>query len=202
MGYGAEKEKHLGGYWNVKNIWGDPGTWGPEIWNKIIKDHNIESVADIGCGLGYSTKYFSQKGLYAVGVEGGLNAINNSVFEGNLLQNDYTQTSAFDAEYDEHDLVWCCEFVEHVEEQYIDNFLNDFKTGKFVAMTFAEPGQPGYHHVNCQPQQYWIEKLEKLGFEFDAEYTEELRNIARRTNENRQFTHGGHLIKILFFKHV
>jgi len=199
MGYGVEKEKHLGGYWNVRNIWGDPGTWSPQIWNKIIKDHNIESVADIGCGLGYSTKYFSQKGLYVVGVEGGTNAINNNVFEGNLLQNDYTETSAFDSEYDTHDLIWCAEFVEHVEEQYADNFLNDFKTGKFVAMTFAAPGQPGYHHVNCQPQEYWIKKLEEIGFAFDAEYSEELRKIARRTNDDRQFTHGGHLTRLLFF---
>jgi len=198
--YGQEKEKHLGGYWNVKNLWGDPGTWSPEIWNKIIKDHNIESVADIGCGLGYSTRYFSQKGLYAVGIEGGLNAINNSVFEGNLLQNDYTESSAFDVENEEHDLIWCCEFVEHVEEQYSDNFLSDFKTGKFLAMTFAEPGQAGYHHVNCQPQEYWIEKVETLGFKFNKEYTEELRAIAKTTNENRSFTHGGHLLKILFFE--
>jgi len=197
--YGKEKESHLGGYWNVKNLWGDPGTWGPEIWNKIIKDYNIESVADIGCGLGYSTRYFAKKGLHAVGVEGGLNAINDSVFEGLLLKNDYTESSVF-PEDTEYDLIWCCEFVEHVEEQYSDNFLNDFKVAKFIAMTFAEPGQSGYHHVNCQPQEYWIEKVEALGFKFNKEYTEELRNIAKQTNENRSFTHAGHLMKLLFFE--
>ena len=197
--YGQEKEKHLGGYWNIKNLWGDPGTWGPEIWNKIIKDHDIESVADIGCGLGYSTRYFSQKGLDAVGVEGGTNAINNSVFEGAMFHHDYVKGSAF-YDDDEYDLIWCCEFVEHVEEQYSSHFLKDFSKGKFVAMTFAEPGQPGYHHVNCQPQEYWIQKLDELGYDFDAEYSEELRAIARRTNEDRSFTHGGHLTKLLFFK--
>jgi SAM-dependent methyltransferase len=200
MSYGTEKESHLGGYWNVKNIWGDPGTWSPEIWNKIIKDYAIESVADIGCGLGFSTKYFSQKGLYAVGVEGGLNAINNNVHEGNLLQNDYTTSSVFDAENDNHDLIWCCEFVEHVEEKFMNFFLNDFKTGKYIAMTFAEPGQPGYHHVNCQHQEYWIEKIEALGYKFNKEYTETLRAIAYKTNNNPVFAHGGHLLRILFFE--
>lgn len=199
--YGTEKEQHLGGWWNVKNIWGDPGTWSPKVWNKIIKDFNIESVADIGCGLGYSTRYFAQRGLYVVGVEGGINAINNSVFEGNLLQNDYTISSAFDDE-EEYDLIWCCEFVEHVEAQYEHNFLNDFKTGKYVAMTFAEPGQPGFHHVNCQPQEYWVSKVENLGFKFKPEYTESLREIARETNGSSSFAHGGHLINMLFFEKI
>lgn len=198
--YGAEKEEHLGGWWSTTDIWGDPGTWGPEVWNKIIKDFNIESVADIGCGLGFAAKYFSQKGLYVVAVEGGTNAINNSVFEGNLLQNDYTISSAFDSEYDEHDLIWCCEFVEHVETQFEPLYFNDFKTGKYVAMTFAEPGQPGFHHVNCQTQDYWIKKVENLGFKFNSEYSESLREIARETNENKVFAHGGHLTRLLFFE--
>ena len=42
--------------------------------------------------------------------------------------------------------------------------------------------------------------MEELGYEYDAEYSEELRDIARKTNEDRSFTHGGHLIKLLFFK--
>jgi hypothetical protein len=198
--YGQEKEKHLGGYLNTNNLWGDPGTWGAEIWDKMIKDHNVESIADIGCGLGYSTKYFSKKGLYVVGVEGGTNAINKSVFEGILLQNDYTKSSAFDD--DNHfDMIWCCEFVEHVEERYAFNFLNDFKKAKYVVMTFADVNQPGYHHVNCQPESYWIKKIQSIGFEFDQEYSNKLRKIATDTS-NSQYSHGCHLQRILFFKKI
>ena len=198
--YGTEREPHLGGYWNSKNPWGDPGTWGPEIWNKMIKDYGIESVVDIGCGLGFSTAYFAKKGLYAVGIEGGKNAINNNVFEGYLIHNDYTNSSALKNEDDVFDLVWCCEFVEHVEEQYVENFLTDFKKGKYIAMTYAEPGQPGYHHVNCQPKEYWVKRIEDIGFKYDDEYSEQLREIARQTNSSASFVHGAHLTKILFFK--
>ena len=199
--YGTEKEKHLGGYWNVKNIWGDPGTWSPEIWNKIIKDYNIESVADIGCGLGYSCKYFSQKGLSVTGVEGGTNAINNSVFEGAIIKNDYTKSSAFNSFEDKYfDLIWCCEFVEHVEESFMQNFLNDFKKGKYIAMTFAASGQEGYHHVNCQDEDYWIEIVEDLGFMFNKTVSDELRSIAEKTRINPSFPHGTHLRRILFFE--
>ena len=41
----------------------------------------------------------------------------------------------------------------------IKNFINDFKLCNYVAMTYAPPGQGGYHHVNCQPKEYWIENL-------------------------------------------
>jgi len=199
--YGTEKEKHLGGYLNVRNIWGDPGTWAPEIWNKIIKDYNVESVLDVGCGLGYSCKYFAQKNLDVTGVEGGTNAINNSVFSGKVFHNDYTVSHALSDEFDfEFDLVWCCEFVEHVEEKFMENFLHDFKTGKYVAMTFAEPGQPGFYHVNCQYQEYWMEKLESIGFKLNKEYTETLRKMANQFNNNSAFPHSGHLQRLLFFE--
>jgi len=199
--YGTEKERHLGGWWNSKNPWGDPGTWGPEIWNKIIKDYNIESVADIGCGLGHSTLYFSRKGLYAVGVEGGSNAINNSVFEGYLIKNDYTKSSAF-TEGEEFDLIWCCEFVEHVDSKFESNFLNDFKAGKYLAMTYATPGQSGFNHINCQNEDYWISRVENLGFKFNKEYSLSLRKIAEQMNNLPSFPHSCHLQKLLFFEKV
>lgn len=197
--YGLENKKHLGGYWNTKNLWGDPGTWGPEIWNKLIKDKNIKSVVDIGCGLGFSTKYFASKGLTAIGIEGGENALNNSVYDGDVRLHDYTTGSKLNDD-ELFDLVWCCEFVEHVEEEFADNFLSDFAHGNYVAMTHADVGQPGYHHVNCQSQEYWIKKLEEKGFEFDKEYSEELRSIADLCNKNSSFPHSGHLTRILVFK--
>jgi len=196
--YGTEKENHLGGYWAVK----DPGTWGPEIWDKIILDFNIKNVADIGCGLGYSTQYFLEKGLNVIGVEGGENAIKNTIFKGNLIQNDYTKSIAFKEDcHFQFDLIWCCEFVEHVEERYSINFLNDFKSAKYVAMTYASPGQDGYHHVNCQPQKYWINKLMEIGFQYDEEYSEMLKNIAIQMTQSN-YNHSGHLTRILFFKKI
>ncbi len=45
-------------------------------------------------------------------------------------------------------------------------------------MTFAEPGQTGWHHVNCQPAEYWIEKVTPLGFRFDEELTKSARQVA------------------------
>jgi len=201
MSYGKETENHLGGYLVTNNPWGDPGTWSPEIWEKIIKDYNVKSVLDIGCGLGYSTRFFQSKGLKVRGVEGGPNAVRSNLCPESIISNDYTKGSAPLLD-DTYDLIWCCEFVEHVEEKYAPNFLKDFCRGKVVAMTFANIGQEGYHHVNCQSQDYWIEKLTTLGYIFKGDYTELLRGIARDTNivENNPFQHAGHLTKILIFE--
>ena len=98
------------------------------------------------------------------------------------------------------DLIWCCEFVEHVEKKYINNFLNDFKTGKNIAMTFAIPGQEGYHHVNCQLGEYWIKKIKKIGFELNKKFTNKLREMAIKSNTDLLFPHSGHLTRILFFE--
>jgi len=195
--YGYEKEKHLGGWWSAKVPWGDPGTWGPEIWNKIIKDYDIESVVDMGCGLGASTAYFAKKGLYTVGIEGGSNAINNSLFEGYLIKNDYTVSSALEDE--EFDLIWCCEFVQHVEEKFIDNFLHDFKHAKYIAMTYDGTESPHYR-VNVKSAEYWIEKLNSIGFKCGDEYSKQLRKIAIAMRDFQGFSHSGHLINLLFFE--
>jgi uncharacterized protein (DUF1330 family) len=32
-------------------------------------------------------------------------------------------------------------------------------------MTHAVPGQKGWHHVNCQPSEYWINHLSSRGYE-------------------------------------
>jgi hypothetical protein len=73
------------------------------------------------------------------------------------------------------DFGWSCEFVEHVYEKYSQNFINDLKLCKYVAITFAGPNQGGYHHVNCQPESYWIDVFENNGFLYDIEETKILR---------------------------
>jgi len=76
--------------------------------------------------------------------------------------------------------VWSCEFVEHVEERFADNFLAAFaKAEKCIALTYASPGQPGWHHVNCQPESYWIEKISAIGYRLDEALTHDARRLAQ-----------------------
>jgi hypothetical protein len=44
-------------------------------------------------------------------------------------------------------------------------------------MSAAQPRQRGFWHLNEQPETYWIKQLEKYGYRFNKDKTEELREI-------------------------
>jgi 2-polyprenyl-3-methyl-5-hydroxy-6-metoxy-1,4-benzoquinol methylase len=159
-------ESHLGGYGTLQQSeHGDPYTFNPDIWTEIIKTFEVKSVLDVGCGLGFSVRWFKEQGLDVLGIEGSSQAIKDSVCPENIIQWDYTIGKLeLDKKFD---LIHCCEFVEHVEEQYVDNFLDTFKHGRYILMTHAIPNQPGIHHVNCRTSKYWVEKMNKIGYAVD-----------------------------------
>jgi hypothetical protein len=170
--FGIEDQQYLGGY----IVGGDNDTYCPEIWNWIISN-GIKSILDVGCGEGYSTKYFLDHGIDAIGIEGGKNAIENSKIQNNIILHDYTKGPYIPCK--KYDAVWCCEFVEHVDEKYIDNFLTTFSYANHIFMTHALPGQGGYHHVNEQEAKYWIRNIEKNNFIFDQDISLKLRNLSK-----------------------
>jgi cyclopropane fatty-acyl-phospholipid synthase-like methyltransferase len=175
--FGLEKEPHLGGYVVGLTNHGDPNSYSTEVWDWMAFN-GIKSVIDVGCGEGHSTKYFIEKGMDALGIEGGENAINNSPVKDNLILHDYTKSPyVLNKKYD---AIWSCEFVEHVEEKYIENFLSTFDCADNIFMTHAVPGQEGYHHVNCQKSEYWIKKIENRGFLYDSEKSIFLRSLTNK----------------------
>jgi len=165
--YVDDDRPHLGGY----IVGGDPATYYPQLWEWLVCEHDVGSVIDVGCGEGRAIDFFREElGISVLGVDG--------VPQGkaSIAVHDFT-TGPFVPPM-KADLVWSCEFVEHVEEQYVPNFLETFKLGKLVAMTHAEPGQPGHHHVNCRTADYWIGALAAVDFRFDTETTVRARMMA------------------------
>lgn len=177
MAYGIEKKKHLGGYIVGLTSHGDPNTYATEVWDWMIMS-GIKSVIDIGCGEGHSTKYFIDNGVDCLGIEGGENAYNNSPVKENITLHDYTE--GYYITNKKFDAVWCCEFVEHISEEFVDNFLSTFKCADKIFMTHALPGQEGYHHVNCQEKSYWVDKLKSIGYSYNEELSNYLRTITNK----------------------
>lgn len=171
---GSEGGPHLGGA--ILDNGGDANTWMPDIWNRLIVDYQIRSVIDIGCGAGFVTKWFRDNLGDAVGVEGDPTAWSQRQTDAIVLHDyakgPYTPTRGYD-------LGWCAEFVEHVDEKYIENWMATLQWCRYVAMTFAKIGQGGHHHVNEQEEPYWLKKFSEFGFSHVSEETQKMRATSK-----------------------
>lgn len=164
---------HLGGCIVNASV-GDINTWSPCLWDMLIEMTNAKTIVDVGCGVGYSLKYFSDKGLSVVGIDGFEDVLKHSPIADLIVIHDYTQGPyTLDKTVD---LAWSCEFVEHIEEQFVENFMKTFDGCGYVAMTHALPNQSGYHHVNCQPPEYWIGVFSNRGFRYMESETKLLKD--------------------------
>ena len=162
---------------------GCPDVETPKLWNYLINKYNIKSVLDIGCGFGYALKYFDEiLGLQIYGIDGSDKVRELSFYPNKIITNDYSKSvSNFNTPID---LVWSTEFLEHVDAQYIPNFMKDICLGKYCVVTHGVPGQAGHHHVNCQPKEYWIDVFNKYGMHYDEAETEMVKKIASEDHDD------------------
>jgi len=168
---------HLGGHFGNTNM--DEPTL-----DYLIGRFGIKSMIDVGCGPGGMVDSAARRGLDVTGIDGDPHMYRYGYANTTMiLTHDYT-TGPFHS-YDV-DLIWCTEFVEHVEAQYQDNYLTTFDGGRVLLLTAAPPGFPGWHHVNCQPETYWIELLALRGWTLDTEATQWVRANGGHVFSQRQ----------------
>lgn len=171
---------HLGGY--VKG--GDDATYYPHMWSGLVKDLGVKTVLDVGCGEGHAIDYFDRIGAEAYGVDG-IEQNRSDIAVHDYVLGPYFVKRPFD-------LVWCCEFVEHVQECYLRNFLITFACAPWVLMTHADPEQPGYHHVNCRTADYWIGAMAAEGYQHNLAFQCWARAMASsNTNPWNHFVRSG-----------
>jgi hypothetical protein len=148
-------------------IGGDPQTFHPALWEYLIDRFAIKSMLDIGGGEGHCLRYCAGLGLKVKGFDGLPANIERAV----------APITLFDLRRGQFrwpaDLVHCCEVVEHIDERYVGNVLRTMANGRVIAMTHAVLGQTGYHHVNCQPSEYWIQRVEAMGYAYLPRETED-----------------------------
>jgi hypothetical protein len=130
-------------------------------------------VLDVGCGDGAAVHWFNDHGCEAKGIDG----LRPNFPLGWFIEHDYTAGELVPLAHGV-DLVWSCEFVEHVEERHVPNFLATFRQGSTVLMTHATPEVAGWHHVNCRTADYWVGALAASGYALDGGLTATCRVLA------------------------
>jgi SAM-dependent methyltransferase len=162
---------HLGG--NSKG--GDPLGHTPELWAWLVDRYRPRTVLDVGCGEGRAMRWFAEHGVWSLGLEGlpgNADACGGPVVVHDLCDGPLPMMGI--------DLVWSCEVAEHIEERFCSNFLDTVCRGRVLAMTACPPGGGGWHHVNEQPPEYWVERMRARGMVFDLRDTEISRSVVAR----------------------
>jgi SAM-dependent methyltransferase len=153
-----------------------------ETLDIILAEANPQSILDIGCGTGQSLDYFIQKGIDAWGIENSSMAIKLSLNPKKIFK--YNLNKKVDLKR-RFDLVWSFEVIEHIHPDYEANFLKTLtKHSDLVILSAAQPHQGGFGHFNEQPQEYWIDKFQELGYTFNKPFSEKLQNCGALFSEN------------------
>jgi SAM-dependent methyltransferase len=164
---------HLGGsYLDHPDVY----TFMPDVWDRLVLDYRVRSVLDVGCGAGFSTAWFLERVGRVLGIEGDRAAFAVRRCDPIILH-DFAAGPFVPV--DRYDLAWCAEFVEHVEERFIPHWMAALQRCRYVAMTFATPGQGGHHHVCERDEAFWLERFAAANFEHVAEETARLRASSR-----------------------
>ena len=174
--------KHLGG--GERRCHEDKGAvdWA-------VKKFDVKSMLDVGCGQGCVSYYAQKKGVEVLGIDGDPGNLHGEYnfkrpSDYPFMLHDYTTGPApVDKEVD---LVWSVEFLEHVEEEYMPNFMDTFRKGKVLIVTHALPhagtvnhrSMTNHLHVNEREPGYWLEKFDEYGFDYQKDLSMELRKAS------------------------
>lgn len=129
---------------------------------------------DIGCGTGAMVKAARALGVDALGVD--------------ILPHDepYLIRHNLNTKLDlfrEFEVVTSVEVVEHTEPsaegEVCDTLVRHVKKDGRLILTAAPPGQNGDGHINCQPQKYWIDRLQSRGLTYRLDSTQRLQAVWR-----------------------
>jgi hypothetical protein len=157
--------EHLGGHLGKTNL-------DTTIITSIQDVFNIKTMIDIGCGPGGMKQVAEALDIEWLGIDGDYTLPNKD----EITIHDFTE-GPLNLEGD-FDLAWSTEFLEHVEEKYVANYMPVFAKARLAIVTAATPGTEGTHHVNCKDLMYWTKVFGQYGFKYLENETAQLKSIS------------------------
>jgi 2-polyprenyl-3-methyl-5-hydroxy-6-metoxy-1,4-benzoquinol methylase len=127
-----------------------------------------ESVVDIGCGTGRASLVMANKGIDIKLVDIAKNCLDQEVAD--ALENKFTQMCFWEQEIPEADWGFCCDVMEHIPEEKVQEVLSNIHRNTDKAFLRIHLGNdifgPIYLkqplHLTVQPSAWWLEKIRTL----------------------------------------
>lgn len=139
-----------------------------------LRSRGVESVVDVGCGTGGMVRRARELGFRALGVEGDAGVPKECE---EVVIHDFADDRLPGSVDREWDCLYTCEVLEHIPEDFFDRTVSQIvRRSAMVVMTCAPPGWGGFNHVNEQGHEYWVRRMDGLGFRYDAALTRECRS--------------------------
>ncbi len=147
------------------------------------------NLLDIGCGPMGMVDLARDKGHEAFGIDADVKLKEQVAYPEHLIIHDL-RDSPCDIPDNRFDIIWCVEFLEHLPEQFISNWIATLKLNinfspaypGILVLTHATGKNQG-SHVNCQSSEYWQALLLYEGFRFEPELTKEMKAASTMKRE-------------------
>lgn len=141
---------------------------------QLFKKIGIGSVWDFGCGRDEYSRFLSEKGIIAKGLDG--NPQTDELSGGLAEVQDLTKP--FDKE--QRDCVISLEVGDKIPQESADQLIeNMVKHAKdAIIISWAVKNQKGPNHLNSQDNSYVKDKLAARGWEYDDQNTQTLRKAS------------------------
>jgi hypothetical protein len=126
----------------------------------FLNYNKIKTCLDLGCGHGEYTKFLNDNKIITKGYDG--NPHTKLITNGLCDILDLSEK----INLEKCECVISLEVGEHIPKEYEDIFIKNLinHSSKIIIISWANPGQGGYGHVNCQANEYIRKKIELYGW--------------------------------------
>ena len=140
----------------------------PLVQSLLGPEPSVNTVIDVGCGVGTWLKVWQQLGVTQVlGLDGSyVDRTQLRIPDTHFCPHDLTQPLSSQLSVDlPADLVMSLEVAEHLPASRADSFVADLvRLGPVILFSAAIPHQGGKGHINEQWPNYWAERFANHGY--------------------------------------